>query len=146
MTRKAKWIIFFGVLIAAGIIFLSSTSVFSSSKQDDNLLGVDSDHNGIRDDIDEYIKKRFPKSQRKQAALSQMARDYQNAFSVYDDSEKLKNAVNSIERTFWCLESVFRPDSVDESHALMAELFNNSKRSAPRKILKCNFMEMIEEL
>jgi len=43
------------------------------------LQGIDSDGDGIRDDLERWIRYRFPNSPRKQAALSQFAKAYQRS-------------------------------------------------------------------
>ena len=103
----------------------------SAGTNDESLLGTDSNKNGIRDDIDDYIQKRFPKSEKRRAALSQYARDYQIAFTVYTDAKKLKESALEIERTIYCLGAIFDNSGVSiyETNNLLAEIFSNKARS-----------------
>ena len=41
------------------------------------LAGIDSDHDGLRDDVQRWIYARYPKEENKRKALKQMALDYQ---------------------------------------------------------------------
>lgn len=100
---------------------------FSFSKGD-SLLGSDSNHNGIRDDLEDYIQKTYPNSQKRRALLLQMAKDYQSAFSVIDDPIKLEPELLKISQSINC--DIALLDYVEQVvPKFYAEMNNNFRRS-----------------
>ena len=97
-----------------------------------DVLGIDSDANGVRDDIDRYIVFTYPDSEKTRMALSQYAQEEQ--IFLRDSNDKQKSIENSrlIERSMNCLSYIFRQDInqwFDMTSLLDAELLNTPERS-----------------
>jgi hypothetical protein len=94
-----------------------------------DLLGIDSDGNGVRDDIDRYIAFQFPDSERKRAALTQYAQELQIFLRDSDDKEKtIANA--HAEKGQGCVEYVFwNVENRKSDETLLAEVLNTPDRS-----------------
>lgn len=83
--------------------------------RDQSLLGPDENENGIRDDIDAILAKRYT-DERELRAAKQMARAMQAVFTVnLDNIIAVKEANRQISRANTCIYSVFDPDSEDRS-------------------------------
>jgi hypothetical protein len=97
-----------------------------------DLLGMDVDQNGVRDDIDRYIVFSFPDSEKKREGLKQSAR-YLNAY-LRDREDKGKTRENGAanEKAMACLIHVFNGDldardKADEE--MTAQFLNTPARS-----------------
>ncbi|MEI8104023.1 MAG: hypothetical protein WCG84_03945 [Candidatus Moraniibacteriota bacterium] len=96
-----------------------------------DLLGVDLDNNGVRDDIDRYIVFNYPDSAKKREALKQESRAL-NLF-LRDAGDKTKTRANAKNDTsLGCLEYVFGADlraayATDDN--LIVQFLNTPKRS-----------------
>jgi len=69
------------------------------------LEGVDSNTNGIRDDLEIYIDVNFGTSQKKREALNQLAQSLQQGIIATTEQESM-NAANSFSRSMECLEYI----------------------------------------
>jgi hypothetical protein len=127
MKTKHIVLIAFVFSISIGLVLLSKT--FGSIGEDQSLLGMDSNHDGIRDDIEKYIQDRFPNSEKRRAALLQLASAWQSVFSVYDRPEQIKTEYLKVVNSNYCVLGVFNKEGGDAGRDLMAEFFNNQKRS-----------------
>lgn len=97
-----------------------------------DVLGIDSDQNGVRDDIDRYIVLTYPDSEKTRMALSQYAREEQKFLADADDKQKSIENSRLIERAMNCLNYLFKEDvnhSFDASSLLDAEFLNTPERS-----------------
>lgn len=96
-----------------------------------DLLGIDTDQNGVRDDIDRYIVFAYPDSIKKREALKQSARSLSDYLRDSDDKEKTRANAAS-DKSLDCLAHVF-DDDLDESDAasdeLYAQFLNTRERS-----------------
>jgi len=117
------------VSLLVGIVTLVAGSSAWKTHLENSLLGPDTDQNGVRDDIDDYIQTRYAGSEKKRAAMIQMARDYQTAFRVLSDPEKTTRAIDALDRSILCFEAIFGDECVVESHSFLSELLNNYSRS-----------------
>ncbi len=102
-----------------------------AGKQD--LLGIDTNNNGVRDDIERFIVFGYPESAKKREALMQNARML-HAF-VRDHQDKAKTRSNGgkvMEAAIDCLNHVFNDDldASDKAGAeLIASFLNTKERS-----------------
>ena len=122
------------ILLAVSVIFsfIALTKLrdtFGSNANDQSLLGIDTNRDGIRDDIELYVRSRFPNSEKRRAALLQLARAWQNAFAVSNNADQLKTETNKIINATYCSLGVFGAEGGDETRALVAEMMNTRIRS-----------------
>lgn len=87
------------LLIACG----NDSSEPPSLDRTDTIGGVDADKNGIRDDIDTYIKKTYPNYEQKKA-VTQYARSLQASLLIDKDDEiAVKAATNAKAKAISCI-------------------------------------------
>ncbi len=72
------------------------------------LLGIDSDNDGVRDDIQRYIALTYPASAKTRAALRQYAKATNDALEESDDKRKSINNSYKMDRSQECLYFIFR--------------------------------------
>ena len=96
------------------IIYDNIISFFSKNvKQDrtNTLRGIDSDNNGIRDDIDAYINTHYSKD-REHAAVSQVARSFQKELLVdTSNMAQVREVDRESGRAINCLGDIFHSGS-----------------------------------
>ena len=94
------------------------------------LQGVDSDNNGVRDDVQIAIYERYPNDETKRNALTQKAKALQEAIVAGDSSssDALNQASKSIIDAVDCLHERVG-DSTAEIGFLEQEVVNTSDRS-----------------
>jgi Zn-finger nucleic acid-binding protein len=95
-----------------------------------DLLGIDSNANGVRDDIERYIAFQFPDSEKRRAALSQYAQEEQVFLRDANDKEKtIANAHASKAQD--CMYYVFGDIDVAETvrKKMVSEILNTPERS-----------------
>ena len=78
------------------------------------LEGIDSDKDGLRDDVQRWIYFRFPNSEKARAAFRQTAIDFQTALLAYNDKERAVQAFHSYGRSVDCLVYVIGGDSIED--------------------------------
>ena len=93
------------------------------------LEGIDSDGDGIRDDIQRFIALDHPDSEKLRAALTQYARAIQEALLVRDDKALSLNAASALDRVSECLRYILGPSSPDVQNELHAQFLNTVARS-----------------
>jgi hypothetical protein len=93
------------------------------------LEGIDSDGDGIRDDIQRYIALTYPDSEKLRAGLTQITRVVQEALLVRDDKPLSLNAASSSDRASECLRYILGPSSPDVQNELYARFLNTVARS-----------------
>lgn len=95
------------------------------------LLGIDSDNDGVRDDIQRYIYFTYPDEKNVRLALTQISINYQELLPVANDPEAVHVVVEKIYRSIECLFYVKNDfataDQIEE--ALTAEILNTEERS-----------------
>ncbi|MFC1844141.1 hypothetical protein ACFLZ5_05065 [Thermodesulfobacteriota bacterium] len=93
------------------------------------LEGIDSDQDGIRDDIQRYIALTYPDSQKTRAALRQFTLAFHTAILESPDKENALNNTEDIHRAQECLWYIHSRNSIKISDFLMAEFLNTIERS-----------------
>jgi hypothetical protein len=93
------------------------------------LEGIDSDQDGIRDDIQRYIALTYPDSQKTRAALRQFALAFHKAILESPDEESALRNTEVEARASECLWYIHSEDSIKMSDLLMAEFLNTMERS-----------------
>ncbi len=84
------------------------------------LAGIDSDDDGVRDDVQRYIALTYPDSEKTRAALTQYTVNVQGALIDADDKEKSMQHAEESGRVSACLLYVF--GSVDAKRAARLDL------------------------
>ena len=93
------------------------------------LLGVDSDSDGVRDDIQRYIYFTYPNNEKVRMALTQIAIEYQGLLSEASDPDAAFNHATRMARHGECLFYIQGEASLDARAALKAEILNTRERS-----------------
>ena len=88
------------------------------------IQGVDADHDGVRDDVQRWIYAFVPNEPKKQIALRQMARYFQQS-ALADDysSDVIKQSSEPLDRAVQCSYRTF----TDEIHGYMEEMYLKAK-------------------
>lgn len=93
------------------------------------LAGIDSDGDGIRDDIQRYIALTYPNSHKTRAALRQFTLAVNKAtLETLNEESALRN-VETMHRAIECLWYLQSEDSIKMSDSLLAEYLNTPERS-----------------
>jgi hypothetical protein len=102
-----------------------------------DLLGIDSDQNGVRDDIDRYIVFSFPDSEKKREGLKQSARYLNNYLRDREDKGKTRENGGILgDKATDCLIYVFNDDldaSDKAEEEIIAQFLNTPERSRAHK-------------
>ncbi len=93
------------------------------------LEGIDSDGDGIRDDIQRFIALTHPDSEKLRAALTQFTRVVQEALLVRDDKALSLNAASSSDRAIECIDFLLGSGAADVTNELLAEILKTVERS-----------------
>jgi len=93
------------------------------------LEGIDSDQDGLRDDIQRYIALTYPDSQKTRAALRQFTIAFQKATLESPDEESALRNTELEARASECLWYIHSRSSIRMSDLLMAEFLNTMDRS-----------------
>ena len=89
------------------------------------LAGVDSDQDGVRDDVQRYIAFKYPQSERTRAALSQAARAFQFEIVAGGNGQQVHDAHD-------CMDSIFMTGPADVTGGRLAY---DAKRSLEAAVL-----------
>jgi hypothetical protein len=92
------------------------------------LQGIDSDGDGVRDDIQRYIALTYSNSEKTRAALTQSAKALH--FALLDTQDKNKSIAHMIERiaAYDCLYAIRPNDAAAISGELRAQMLNTEER------------------
>lgn len=93
------------------------------------LLGVDSDSDGVRDDIQRYIYCAYPDDEKVRVALTQIAIEYQGLLSQANDPDAAFNHATRMARHGECVDYIQGEAASDTLAALKAEILNTKERS-----------------
>ncbi len=94
------------------------------------LIGIDSDHDGLRDDLQRWIHARFPNEPKKRSALKQLAISYMSSLQVGTDKKALQDHFTSMGRSVDCLYLTFgERESIRELEYLRAKALNTEMRT-----------------
>lgn len=100
-----------------------------------DLLGIDVDQDGVRDDINRYIVFNFPDSEKKREGLKQSARSL-NAY-LRDREDKAKTRENAInDKSLDCLGYIFNDDldtAFKTDDEMIAQFLNTPERSRAQR-------------
>ena len=116
---------------------LETSGLIPSLERGNSLVGTDSNHNNIRDDIDKYIKENYPHGEQSKAA-EQLAESLNSIFLVEDyNINKARKIVKNNSDAINCIYMVFinKPnnslDSIEPAQ-VVSEIesitFNTKKR------------------
>jgi len=75
------------------------------------LEGIDSDGDGVRDDVQRYIVLNYLDSAKTRAALMQYAKELQTKIQIADSDEEVAIEMVQASNALYCLLYVFRDDS-----------------------------------
>jgi len=124
---------------ATQLVTVNDTSVLAGLPPDPGaagkltLAGIDSDNDGVRDDVQRWIALTFPNSQKTRAALRQMAQDNQNMLLLSNDKQLVYAAAVQMGKTIDCLWYIYpNPDTgeaIRYSELLDAVIMNTALRS-----------------
>lgn len=95
------------------------------------LAGIDSDRDGVRDDLQRWIYARYPQDLQKQRALRQLARSMQLELSEKMTQSNFRRIVDAGMKASDCLFFVF-PNGVQhvvETEYMQAKVFNTKARA-----------------
>ena len=93
------------------------------------LLGIDSDSDGVRDDIQRYIYFAYPDNEKVRVALTQIAIEYQGLLSQASDPDAAFNHATRMARHGECVDYIQGEAASDTLAALKAEFLNTKERS-----------------
>ena len=100
------------------------------------LQGIDSDGDGVRDDIQRYIASTYPNSEKTRATLTQNTKAFQDTLEGASDKNKsIANAI-ALGHAIECLDFVRPTDARTLGSLLRAEILNTEERS--RAYIKFN--------
>jgi hypothetical protein len=92
-----------------------------------SIAGIDSDADGVRDDLEQYIASRYPNSARTREALLQLAADFQLATLNRASHELSRARARAIDETISCVVAV-SGDYADAVSRLEQEHTNTMER------------------
>jgi len=93
------------------------------------LEGIDSDQDGVRDDIQRYIALTYPDSRKTRTALRQFTLDFHKAILESPDKESALGNTEGIHRASECIWYIHSEYSIKMTDLLMAEYLNTIERS-----------------
>lgn len=93
------------------------------------LLGIDSDADGVRDDIQRYIHFTYPNEEKVKLALTEVAKQYQTLLFRSNDPNAVFNNATKMARHGECLDYIKGEIAADILAALRAEILNTKDRS-----------------
>ena len=94
------------------------------------LEGIDSDHDGLRDDLQRWIYARFPNDAKKRAALKQAAVSYQKSLFIRHNKSDMQEDSLSGARASRCLFDTFSMNEASrEGEFIGAKVLNTKERT-----------------
>lgn len=94
------------------------------------LAGIDSDNDGVRDDIQIAIYDRYPNNIQIQNALKQSAKTLQNTLIVGANSGSAEQTADTVTRARHCIKSlVGSQNQMEEIDFIVLQLINTKERS-----------------
>ena len=93
------------------------------------LLGVDTDGDGVRDDIQRYIYFTYPDNKKLRLALTYYAKEFQGVLKDANDREAAYEHAKNMVRHGECLWYLKDEESLDICSALRAKILNTRERS-----------------
>ena len=93
------------------------------------LLGIDTDSDGVRDDIQIYIYFTYPDDVKLRLGLTYYAKEFQGVLADADDREAAYIHATQMARHGECLFHIKGRDSINICRAIRAEILNTRERS-----------------
>ena len=93
------------------------------------LLGIDSDNDGVRDDIQRYIYFAYPNEEKTRLALTEVAKQYQILLMQVNDPDAVFNNAIKMKRHRECIWFLKGEDAADILASVRAEILNTNERS-----------------
>ncbi|MBS0436501.1 MAG: hypothetical protein JSR75_16705 [Proteobacteria bacterium] len=117
------------VIVATGAIGTLPTDPGEAGKA--TLAGIDSDNDGVRDDIERYIWLTYPQSEKVRRSLFAVAREFQPALlsAATGDATSTARGYLATANAIDCVWYVRTNDAVDIRRALFAQYLNTKVRS-----------------
>jgi hypothetical protein len=95
-----------------------------------SLEGIDSDHDGLRDDLQRWIYARYPTEPKKRAALKQLAVSYQKTLFLKHDKKEMEEKNRRTAKASRCLFDTFSIDEAPlEGEFFQAKFLNTRERT-----------------
>ncbi|ANH73231.1 hypothetical protein ACS15_3649 [Ralstonia insidiosa] len=98
-----------------------------STDFDASVAGIDANKNGVRDDIERYIEKKYPDPAQR-AAMMQYAKARQNFILTATTPEKAHAAAQDLWRAFACTQSRLGAGWLDATKDVLAMFLNTRER------------------
>ena len=95
----------------------------------ETLLGIDTDGDGVRDDIQRYIYFTYPDDKKLRLGLTYYAKEFQGVLKDANDREAAYDHAIKMTRHGECLWYLKGEGSIDILNALRAEILNTRERS-----------------
>ena len=95
----------------------------------ETLLGIDTDGDGVRDDIQRYIYLTYPDDKKLRLGLTYYAIEFQGVLKDANDREAAYDHANKMARHGECLFYLKGRESIDICRALRAKILNTRERS-----------------
>ena len=133
--NRIVWLSFLSVLFAASVAFAENLPPDPGRAGKATLAGIDSDHDGVRDDVQRWIATTFPDSEKTRAAVTQMAKAMQSMLlSAEDEKSSRMNAI-ARNRAAFCISFVrdqllgSASDAYDLKREIEAVYLNTAERT-----------------
>ncbi len=104
---------------ATQLVTVTDNSIFANLPPDPGatgkatLAGIDSDNDGVRDDVQRWIVMTYPNSQKMRAALRQLAVDYQNSILDVTSRAVVRSNFDIMLKSMACLSYVCKSIGID---------------------------------
>jgi hypothetical protein len=95
-------------------------------KNNSTLAGIDSDRDGIRDDVQRWINESYPDSLKKRLALKQSARDFQLDLLSFENKELSIQAAKQGLNSSNCIDYIFGLEEASKISKKFQALFLNT--------------------
>ena len=95
----------------------------------ETLLGIDTDGDGVRDDIQRYIYFTYPDDKKLRLGLTYYAIEFQGVLKDANDREAAYDHANKMSRHGDCLWYLKGEEAIDICRALRAKILNTRERS-----------------
>ncbi len=137
-TVKGSFVVF---LLYSLTFFISPDFVQGNNNRDialppdpgnagkETLLGIDTDGDGVRDDIQRYIYFTYPDDKKLRLGLMYYAMEFQGVLRDANDREACYEHAIKMDRHGECLWYLKGEDAIDICRALRAKILNTKERS-----------------
>jgi hypothetical protein len=111
------------------------------------LLGIDSDNDGLRDDIQRYLNEKYSDKSNMKLALEQYAKTYKDVFSTLENKIANIEATNRTLDSIECLMGIINPEQASISgNELKRRITNTKNRLLADKKADLNYSGQSREL